>query len=177
MELWQILGLGGVRRGRAAAWERLEDRASHHRRERPMRGVPGAPWGQGAQVFGQPTLRDNGARRDDERLQQSNARRAAASALNSLEQHGLNRCPAVGLEGYLRYVGYGVMSDNLHRLGRELLARERASAARVRLAACSRPPRKPNPSPTGVGLLAVGKFGGLRVFDIKTNRSPLVWSS
>jgi hypothetical protein len=57
------------------------------------------------------------------------------SEINSLEHHGLNRCLDVGLPGYLRYVGYGVMSYNLHVIGRELLARERARAQPARLAA------------------------------------------
>jgi len=35
----------------------------------------------------------------------------------------LNRCLDVGLRGYLRYVGYGVMSYNLHVIGRALLSR------------------------------------------------------
>jgi len=48
---------------------------------------------------------------------------AVESEINSLEHHGLNRCLDVGIKGYLRYVGYGVMSYNLHQIGRELLAR------------------------------------------------------
>ena len=60
---------------------------------------------------------------------------AVESEINSLEHHGLNRCLDVGLLGYLRYVGYGVMSYNLHQIGRELLARERARVEPVRLAA------------------------------------------
>jgi len=60
---------------------------------------------------------------------------AVESEINSLEHHGLNRCLDVGLQGYLRYVGYGVMSYNLHVIGRELLARQRARAQTVRLAA------------------------------------------
>ena len=52
-----------------------------------------------------------------------------------MEHHGLNRCLDVGLPGYLRYVGYGVMSYNLHMIGRELLAREGARAKLMRLAA------------------------------------------
>lgn len=60
---------------------------------------------------------------------------AVESEINSLEHHGLNRCLDVGLKGYLRYVGCGVMSYNLHVIGRELLARERARADTVRLAA------------------------------------------
>ncbi len=51
------------------------------------------------------------------------AHSAVESEINCLEQHGLNRCLDVGLQGYLRYVGYGVMSYNLHMIGRELLAR------------------------------------------------------
>lgn len=60
---------------------------------------------------------------------------AVESEINSLEHHGLNRCLDVGLEGYLRYVGYGGMSYNLHVIGRELLARERARPQTARLAA------------------------------------------
>ena len=51
---------------------------------------------------------------------------AVESEINSLEHHGLNRCLDVGLQGYQRYVGYGVLSYNLHVIGRELLARQRA---------------------------------------------------
>jgi hypothetical protein len=48
---------------------------------------------------------------------------AGESEINSLEHHGLNRCLDVGIQGCLRYAGYGVMSYNLHLIGRELLAR------------------------------------------------------
>jgi IS5 family transposase len=60
---------------------------------------------------------------------------AVESDINSLEQHGLNRCLDVGLEGYRRYVGFGVLSYNLHVIGREILARTRARAETVRAAA------------------------------------------
>lgn len=60
---------------------------------------------------------------------------AVESDINSLEHHGLNRCLDVGLAGYLRYVGYGVLSYNLHVIGRELLARERARSQTVHQAA------------------------------------------
>ena len=51
------------------------------------------------------------------------AHSAVESAINALEHHGLNRCLDVGLEGYGRYVGYGVLAYNLHVIGRRLLAR------------------------------------------------------
>lgn len=60
---------------------------------------------------------------------------AVESEINSLEHHGLNRCLDVGIEGYLRYVGYGVMSYNLHVIGRELLRRERERGKPLALAA------------------------------------------
>ena len=60
---------------------------------------------------------------------------AVESESNSLEHHGLNRCLDVGLPGYLRYVGLGVLSYNLHVIGRELLARQRAESASLCLAA------------------------------------------
>ena len=60
---------------------------------------------------------------------------AVESEINSLEHHGLNRCLDVGLPGYLRYAGLGVMSYNLHVIGRELLARQRARSDPLALAA------------------------------------------
>jgi len=63
------------------------------------------------------------------------AHSAVESEINSLEHHGLNRCLDVGLAGYRRYVGLGVLSYNLHVIGRELLARQRARAQTLRLAA------------------------------------------
>lgn len=60
---------------------------------------------------------------------------AVESEINSLEHHGLNRCLDVGIKGYQRYVGYGVLSYNLHVIGRELLARQRARAESLALAA------------------------------------------
>src|SRR6266404_4537103 len=51
------------------------------------------------------------------------AHSAVESDINALEHHGLDRCLDVGMEGYTRYVGYGVLAYNLHVIGRRLLAR------------------------------------------------------
>jgi len=71
----------------------------------------------------------NAAETEGERGKQFRALRkqhsAVESEINSLEQHGLNRCLDVGRAGYLRYVGCGVLSYNLHVIGRELLRRAR----------------------------------------------------
>jgi hypothetical protein len=60
---------------------------------------------------------------------------AVESDINSLEHHGLNRCLDVGLSGYGRYVGFGILSYNLHMIGRALLARGGCAAQSERLAA------------------------------------------
>ena len=78
MDLWQILVLGVVRLGLDTNWDRLEDLANHHTLIRQMLGVPAAPWGEDAKVFGHQTLRDNVALLDEEQLQHINARIAAA---------------------------------------------------------------------------------------------------
>ena len=78
MDLWQILVLGVVRLGLDADWDRMEDMANHHTLIRQMLGVPAAPWGADAKVFGHQTLRDNVALLDEELRGQINARIAAA---------------------------------------------------------------------------------------------------
>jgi len=57
------------------------------------------------------------------------AHSAVESAINALEHHGLNRCLDVGLDGYTRYIGYGVLAYNLHVIGRQLLAQRHAAEA------------------------------------------------
>ena len=51
------------------------------------------------------------------------------------QRRGLLEEPKKPLDGYRRYVGLGVLSYNLHVIGRELLARQRAQAQPLRLAA------------------------------------------
>ena len=48
------------------------------------------------------------------------AHSAVESNINQLEHHGVNRCPDKGLKGFKRYVALGVLSYNLHRLGKLL---------------------------------------------------------
>ena len=55
---------------------------------------------------------------------------AIESDINALEHHGLDRCPDRGIDGFKRYVGLGVLSFNLHRLGNALLASERKRGKR-----------------------------------------------
>jgi IS5 family transposase len=53
---------------------------------------------------------------------------AIESDINCLEHHGLNRCPDKGLRGYKRYVGFGVLAYNLHKIGDRLLEQQRQQA-------------------------------------------------
>lgn len=66
----------------------------------------------------------NAQEAEEERAPKSQKRRrahsAVESAINALEHHGLDRCLDFGLDGYERYVGYGVLAYNLHLIGREL---------------------------------------------------------
>lgn len=51
-----------------------------------------------------------------------NSHSAVESNINQLEHNGLDRCPDKGLKNYKRYVSLGILSYNLHRLGKILLA-------------------------------------------------------
>jgi len=42
---------------------------------------------------------------------------AVESAINALEQHGLDTCPDHGINGFKRYVALAVVSRNIHQLG------------------------------------------------------------
>jgi len=49
-----------------------------------------------------------------------NAHSAVESNINQLEHNGLDRCPDKGIRGFKRYVSLGILSYNLHRLGKVL---------------------------------------------------------
>ncbi len=42
---------------------------------------------------------------------------AVESSINALENHGLDRCPDHGIEGFKRYVGQAVLARNIQILG------------------------------------------------------------
>lgn len=51
-----------------------------------------------------------------------NKHSAVESNINSLEHHGLNRCPDKGITGFIKYVALGVLAYNLHIFGNALMA-------------------------------------------------------
>jgi len=54
--------------------------------------------------------------------------------INQLEQNGLDICPDKGIDGFKRYVAYGVLSYNLHKLGMLIILEERKAAKKLRRA-------------------------------------------
>ena len=63
-------------------------------------------------------------------IKKRKAHSAIESNINSLEHHGLNRCPDKGLGHYKRYIALGVLSYNLHKLGNILQEEELKKAKR-----------------------------------------------
>ena len=57
------------------------------------------------------------------------------SDINALEHHGLNRCPDKGWSGFQRYVGFGILAYNLHKIGHQLLAHDRRRKPQLKQAA------------------------------------------
>lgn len=54
------------------------------------------------------------------------------SNINRLEHNGLNTCPDKGLENFKRYASIGVLSYNLHNLGRILIKQELKEKERLK---------------------------------------------
>jgi hypothetical protein len=55
----------------------------------------------------------------------ANKHSAVESNINSLEHHGLDRCPDKGYQAYARYAGLGILAYNLHRIGNHLIDAQR----------------------------------------------------
>ena len=55
---------------------------------------------------------------------------AVESGINSLEHHGLNRCPDHGISHFKKYTALGILAYNLHKLGDILLEKDRKSISK-----------------------------------------------
>jgi len=64
-----------------------------------------------------------------------NKHSAVEANINQLENNGLNRCPDKGLRNYRRYVALGVLSYNLHHLGKMLKQQEEKKKKVIKIAA------------------------------------------
>jgi transposase, IS5 family len=61
---------------------------------------------------------------DEEFIRLRRQHSAVESAINALEQHGLDVCPDHGIEGFKRYVALAVVARNVQRLGAVLKQQE-----------------------------------------------------
>ncbi|MCH8013011.1 MAG: ISNCY family transposase [Candidatus Marinimicrobia bacterium] len=57
---------------------------------------------------------------------------AVESDINSLEHHGLDRCPDSGIDHFKRYISLGILSYNFHRLGNLLIEEDRKKIKKCR---------------------------------------------
>jgi len=64
------------------------------------------------------------------------------SAINALENHGLDRCPDHGLEGFKRYVAMAVLARNIQILGRNLQEKQLKRIKRLAQFAAAKTQRK-----------------------------------
>jgi len=64
-----------------------------------------------------------------------NKHSAVESNINSLEHHGLNRCPDKGKKGFVKYTALGVLSYNLHRMGLIVMDKQAEKILPIRKAA------------------------------------------
>ena len=55
---------------------------------------------------------------------------AVESAINALENHGLDRCPDHGIVGFKRYVSLAIVARNLQKLGNIILQKEQKTKRR-----------------------------------------------
>ena len=64
----------------------------------------------------------------------ANKHSAVESNINSLEHHGLDRCPDKGYQAYARYAALGILAYNLHRIGNHLIDAQRRADGLARAA-------------------------------------------
>jgi len=66
---------------------------------------------------GRPPEGEQAERSDPEYLRACRQHPAVESAINALENHGLDRCPDHGIEGFRRYVALAIVARNIQQLG------------------------------------------------------------
>ena len=75
-------------------------------------------------VQGRPNKKDKERQSQDEFRKNRKQHAAVESAINSLEHHGLDRCPDKGQQAFSRYAAAACCGFNLHRLGSLILRKE-----------------------------------------------------
>jgi len=80
---------------------------------------------------GRLSVRDRAREHSDKFLALRRQHSAVESAINALENHGLDRCPDHGIDGFNRYVSLAIIGRNLQRIGDILQQRERKHRKRL----------------------------------------------
>ncbi len=73
---------------------------------------------------GKLSLSDKEEEYSDEFVQSRQQHSAVESAINALENHGLDRCPDHGIKGFKRYVAIAVLARNIQILGNAIQQKE-----------------------------------------------------
>lgn len=64
-----------------------------------------------------------------------NKHSAIESNINEIENRGLGKCPDKGYVGFKRYIAIGVCAYNLHKIGTEIIRKEKERLKKLRKAA------------------------------------------
>jgi len=91
-------------------------------------------------IIPMPALRKKGRLSQADRERQESAEfqqarqghSAVESCINALGNHGLDRCPDCGIDGFTRYVALAITARNIQIIGAELQRRERVHKRRSR---------------------------------------------
>ncbi len=73
---------------------------------------------------GKLSLKDKEVEHSEEFIQARYQHSAVESAINAVENHGLDRCLDLGLDGFKRYVALSVLARNLQILGHQIQQKE-----------------------------------------------------
>ena len=76
------------------------------------------------------SLKEKEAERSEEFVEMKRRHSAVESAINTLENHGLDMCPDHGMFGFKRYVALAVLARNLQNLGHIIQQKERKRQTR-----------------------------------------------
>ena len=76
---------------------------------------------------GRKTLAEAEEEQEEDYQNLRRAHSAVESNINQLEHNGLDRCPDKGAKAFRRYIALGIVSYNLHHLGRLLIRAEQAA--------------------------------------------------
>ncbi|WP_051328146.1 hypothetical protein [Desulfatirhabdium butyrativorans] len=73
---------------------------------------------------GKPSAKTAAIENNPEFIRLRHQHSSVESSINALENHGLDRCPDHGIEGFKRYVAFAVIARNIQIIGRALEIKE-----------------------------------------------------